>query len=160
MDPDVVTNVIDILKGLFGELTVTRGKKHNFLGMDLTFCQDKTIKIEMKKMLNETLDMIDDDLCVKVSSPETKRLFDVREKAEPLNDEKSELFHSIVAKLLYLCKRSRPDVEPVVAFICTRVSKSDVEGLKTLIRVLSFFKQTIDDPRIIGAKSQQTCFRG
>jgi len=35
VDPDVVTDVIDILRGHFGELTITRGREHNFLGMDL-----------------------------------------------------------------------------------------------------------------------------
>ena len=57
----------------------------------------------------------------------------------------------MVAKLLYLCKRGRPDIEPTVAFLCTRVAKSDVEDWKKLIRLLSFLKKTIDDTRIIGA---------
>ena len=47
-DPQVVTNVINILKGHFGELTVTRGKKHDFLGMNITFRDDGTVEIEMR----------------------------------------------------------------------------------------------------------------
>ena len=58
-----------------------------------------------------------------------------------------------MTKLLYICKRSRPDLETVVAFLCTRVSKSDQEDWKKILRVLSFANQTINDPRIIGAFS-------
>ena len=151
VDPDVVSEVLEILKGHFGDLTVTRGNKHNVLGMDLTFSEDKTIKIEMKKMLQETIDMVDDDLNENVSSPATRRIFDVTKGATQLDEDKSELFHSIVAKLLNLSKRSRPDIEHIIAFLCTRVSKSDCEDWKKLIRLLSYIKKTIDDPRIIGA---------
>ena len=89
----------------------------------------------------------------KVSSPATKRLFEISEDATLLDEKESELFHRIVAKLIYICKRSRPDLETVVAFLCTRVSKSDQEDWKKLLRVLSFANQTINDPRIIGAFS-------
>ena len=54
---------------------------------------------------------------------------------------------------MYICKRSRPDLDTVVAFLCTRVAKSDEEDWKKLLRVLSYARQTIDDPRIIGALS-------
>ena len=52
-----------------------------------------------------------------------------------------------------MSKRSRPDIEPVVAFLCTRVSRSDEEDWKKLIRLLSFLKRTENDARIIGATS-------
>ena len=35
-DPEVVTEVIDLMKSHFGDLTVTRGNKHRFLGMNIT----------------------------------------------------------------------------------------------------------------------------
>jgi len=107
----------------------------------------------MQKMLRETLEMVDDHLEPKVSSPATKRLYEVSDESPQLSKEKSELFHSIVAKLLYMSKRSRPDIEPVIAFLCTRVSRSDEEDWKKLIRLLSFLKRTKNDARIIGATS-------
>ena len=50
VDSSVVTDILNILKGHFGDLTVTRGKQHNFLGMDMTFNSNGTVKIEMKKI--------------------------------------------------------------------------------------------------------------
>ena len=55
-----------------------------------------------------------------------KKLFTSDDDAQQLNDEKSKLFHSIVAKFLFTSKRARPDIEPTVSYICTRVSKSTI----------------------------------
>jgi len=78
-------------------------------------------------------------------------LFNVREDAERLDKEKSEVFHSVVAKLLYIMKRTRPDLEPTVAFLSTRVSCSTVDDWLKLKRLLQFIKGTINDKRVIGA---------
>ena len=50
-------------------------------------------------------------------------------------------------------KRGRPDLEVPVTYLCSRVSKSDEDDWKKLRRVLAFVQCTIDDIRIIGAKS-------
>ena len=75
-----------------------------------------------------------------------------------LNDQKSEIFHSVVAKLLYITKRARPDIETAVSFLCKRASKSTVEDWKKLRRVLAFLQSTINDIRIIGANSLQEVY--
>jgi len=46
----------------------------------------------------------------KVTTPAAEHLFQVNEKADKLNETKSEEFHTTVAKLLFLCKRTRPDL--------------------------------------------------
>jgi len=56
----------------------------------------------------------------------------VNENAEKLDKEKADLFHSVVAKLLYITKTSRPDIDTAVAFLTTRVSKSDVDDFKKI----------------------------
>ena len=43
---------------------------------------------------------------------------------------KINVFHSVVAKLLYLAKRSRPDVDPTVAFLCTPLSCPNMDDWK------------------------------
>ena len=56
-EPKVVTEVIDLMKKHFGDLTITRGNKHRFLGMNITINQDKSIEIEMKDQLQEAIGM-------------------------------------------------------------------------------------------------------
>ena len=45
-DPTVVTQVLDQISKYFGDLTITRGIKHNFLGMNIEI-KDKKVYIDM-----------------------------------------------------------------------------------------------------------------
>ena len=65
-----------------------------------------------------------------MSTPAAKHLFDSNPEAEKLEDVKSEAYHHLVAKLLYLAKRSRPDILLAVSFMCTRVQAPDVVDWK------------------------------
>ena len=53
--------------------------------------------------------------------PVVLHLFNMDDGTEKLNEEKAQLFHHLVAKLLYLSLRSRQDIQTAVAFLCTRV---------------------------------------
>jgi hypothetical protein len=46
------------------------------------------------------------------STPATLQLFGVDKEAAVLSAVERQLFHSLVAKLYYLCKRARPDIRP------------------------------------------------
>jgi len=46
--------------------------------------------------------------------------------------EKVQLFHHLVAKLLYLSQRSRQDIQSAVAFLFTRVQNPDTYDYKKL----------------------------
>ena len=59
-DAQVVTDVIELMKKHFGDLTVTRGKKHRFLGMNIEINKDRNIEIEMKEQLQEVIDMFEE----------------------------------------------------------------------------------------------------
>ncbi len=69
---------------------------------------------------------------------------------------RSVIFHSVVAKLLHLSKRARPDIEPTVAFLCTRVSKSTEEDWKKLGRVLRYLNDILDMKRVIGGNDMSS----
>ena len=47
-EPKIVTEVISKIEERFGKMVVTRGKKHNFVGMDVEFMDSGTVKIMMK----------------------------------------------------------------------------------------------------------------
>ena len=59
-------------------------------------------------------------------------------------------------KLLYICKRSRPDIEPAISFLCTRVANPNVEDDVKLTRVLRYLQDTIEDRRVIGINDIDT----
>ena len=48
-DPNVVDEVIELMKTHFGDLTITRGNEHRFLGMNIKINKKKCIEIEMRE---------------------------------------------------------------------------------------------------------------
>ena len=149
-DPAVVTEILNEIKKHFGDITISRGKEHEFLGMDIKLRGDGLIEVCMKKQIEEAAKMFGDLCSYKVTSPCANHLWDVNEKAELLSEEKAATFHSVTAKLLHLSKRPRPDIEPAIAFCTTRVQQPSVDDWKKLRRCVSWLMQTIDDKRIIG----------
>ena len=150
------------MKGHFGDLTVTGGKTHNFLAMNIQINDEKNIEIEMKEQLEEAVASFEiaegESVTELVTSPASRHLREMNDDCKKLTTVKSEVFHSIVEKILYIMKRARPDLETAVSYLCTRVSKSDLDNWKKLLRVIVFIKVTIDDKRIIGAKSLSSIF--
>ena len=54
-------------------------------------------------------------------TPAAAYLFNVTEGKEPISDELKAIFHTAVAKILFLANRTRPDVLTVVSFLTKRV---------------------------------------
>ena len=62
-------------------------------------------------------------------------------------------FHSVTQKLLYITKQARPDLEKEVAFLTTRIPRSDFDDWKKLGRVLTWVLNMIDEKCVIGARN-------
>ena len=77
-------------------------------------------------MINHIGKIIDDTLeDIKGGSytPSTHHIFDVAEDATKLYQSDEDLSHHFVAQLLYISKRARPGIHPVVSFLRTRVRR-------------------------------------
>lgn len=68
----------------------------------------------------------------------------VNPAADKLSNEDSVMFHHLTANLLYLAKRTRPDLQAAVSFLTMRVRTPDVDHWKNLGRYLDF----LCDPHI------------
>ena len=154
-DPRVVTEVIQQIEKSFGKMTVKRGKEHVFVGIAFKIREDGKIEIRMKDYLLECLASYGEDV-KSYKTPAKKELFEINWDSNELNEEKSELFHHIVAKLLFVAKQARLDIDLAISFLCTRVSCSTDEDWEKLGRVLGYIKRTIEMPRIIGTNNMQT----
>ena len=73
------------------------------------------------------------------------------EGAYKLIEEKATEFHSIEVKLLWVMKRSRPDIETAIYFLCTGVKDLDIYYWEKLIQVLKLLNQTTGGNQFIGA---------
>ena len=108
----------------------------------------------MKRHLKESIDMFPQldrkETNETVTSPARPKLRDVNEECDKLSGKKRDGFYSIVAKLLQIMKRARPDLETAIGFICTRVNQSYEDDWNKLRRVITNVNNTIEDCRIIG----------
>jgi hypothetical protein len=130
----------------------------SFLGMNLAFRDDGSLQIETEKYIEEAIKMFGEDVSANVSSPATKRLFEITPVTEALSTERADIFRLVVAKLLWVMKRARHDIETAISFLCTRVSRSDEADWLKLKRLLQFLNQTINDVRVIAADDLSKLF--
>jgi hypothetical protein len=105
VDSKVVDQILDYLTSEFEELSTTRGKEHTYVGMDIIFPGDGTVKIDMSSYLNEALEDFPETLDKIVTSPAADHIFDVNDNTPKLSEKKREKLHSIVAKLLFVSTR-------------------------------------------------------
>ena len=137
VDSKVMSQVIKDIKKKFGEMTVTRGKEHVFLRMDITFRGNGTFAILMKEYLEELIIEFGEEIGNGVTtSPAGKYMFSVDENSPKLDEERAKKFHSITAKLLYLSNRARVYLKLAVDFFTTRVTKRTVQDWNKLKRTL------------------------
>ena len=149
---DVIDMVVDEIEAKFGKLTRNKGNKHTFLGMDIELLPDKKTAISTPQHIEEVISDLGEKIKGDVANPAKSKLFIVNTSCK-LSEKKTELFHKLVAKLLWITQRSRPDLETGVSFLCTRVQEPTEEDWTKLVRVISYLKSTRCDRRIIGADS-------
>jgi len=89
------------------------------------------------------------------TTPAADHLIQVRDEdeARPLPEEQETAFHHAVAQLLFLSARARRDVQPVTAFLTTRVKSPDEDDWGKLKRLLQYLKGTLHMPLILSADS-------
>jgi len=58
---------------------------------------------------------------------------------------KGHYYFTIVAKILYVCKRTRQNIQTTVAFLCRRVKSPDEDSYKKLVRVMQYLVDNIKD---------------
>ena len=126
IDKEVVSSVINDISKHFGELTVSRGTKHDFLGMNIEI-KERKVFIGMKNQIMEAIKWGARQSGKKPATPAANNFFIKNDEAKSLSIEKLDTFHSIVQKLLYICKRGRPDIEPALSYLCTRVANPTTE---------------------------------
>ena len=158
VDMSAIEHVIKKLESEFGKetpLTITRGKIHEYLGMTIDFSEPGKVIFSMLEYIQKILDDAPKELFTGAStSPASLYLFNVNDNCTKLDPATAILYHHIVAQLLYLGKRTRPDLLLAISFLCTRVQSPDEDDWKKLGRCLRFLKDTKDDKLTLEANSK------
>jgi hypothetical protein len=148
-DPTVNDEFLKWIKekyGKIGEVKVTRGKLHDYLGMTLDYKTKGEVSIDMTQYVQAMVDNFPEQLSGKeIVSPWNENLFKVKDSSPPLSKEMAEKFHTITAQGLFLCKRGRPDIALAIAYLTTRVRNPDEDDWAKLTRMVQYLKQTATD---------------
>ena len=136
---------------MFGKLkpvTVTRGPKHDFLGMQLDFGLEKGACHVIQE--THVSEMVETYTGKHNNSPTPAGLNLFKKGAgELLDDKKKEIFHTVVAKGIFIAKRSRPDIAPTVAVLSGRVRDPNLDDWKKLGRLCGYLKRTLSDHLVL-----------
>jgi hypothetical protein len=127
------------LRDEFKTIEDHRGDIHSYLGMNMDFGETAGVKITMDGYVNDLLNEY--EVTRTAATPAAEYLFTVRDSPK-LEPKKAKIFHSIVAKLLYLGKRTRPDILTAVIFLSSRVQDSTEDDYAKLTRLLRYTNST------------------
>jgi Reverse transcriptase (RNA-dependent DNA polymerase) len=144
VDDAVVTKILETLNERYGKITplvVTRGKIHDYLGMTLDFSANECCVVRMDDYVESVLDEAPVDMDGEAETPAAEHLFTVRDDATKVTKEVGELYHSLTARLLFLSKRARPEIQTAVAFLCTRTQSTDTDDYNKLARVVRYLRR-------------------
>jgi hypothetical protein len=156
MERSVVDDIIAKIEERYGKMVVTHGKKHKYVGMDIEFTGNGEAKILVRDYIEEAIAAFPEDCSKPVRSPAAAHLFEVNDRCGKLNEKDMTLLHHIVAKLLFVARRARPDVQVAIAFLTSRVTKSDRDDWKKLKRLLQYLNASIDMPLTLSIDDMST----
>jgi len=131
----VVTDIIHHLQKEFGKespLTKKRGGIFDdYLGMRMDFSKPGKVIFSMIQYIERIIDECPSEL-VKgpCGTPAANHLFQVNDDDNPLAEKDAELYHHLTAMLLYLSKKTRPDIQVAVSFLSTRVKARTCDDWK------------------------------
>jgi hypothetical protein len=129
--------------GEHGKVTTHRGKIHEYLGMELDYIEDGKVKIGMIKYVENMLKEFPMKFTStdKTASPAGDSLFN-QGQGKKLEEQRAEKYHTFTAKGLFLCKRARPDIQPTIDVLCTRVKEPNKADWGKLARMMKYLNGT------------------
>jgi predicted Rdx family selenoprotein len=142
----VVKKIISTIEKKYGKMVVTYGNKHTYVGMDIDYTGNGEAKIIMNGYIKEALQAFPEDCTKAAKTPGGTHLFEIDENCAKIYEKNRKILHSIVAKLLFVTKRARPDISVPISFLTSRVTKADEDDWKKLKRLLEYLHGTIDMP--------------
>jgi len=97
-----LTKLSCYLAKIYGpKLTMHRGRKHDYLGINLKFHEDGDLDVSMVKYLKGVIEEFPELIVGKAASPAGDRLFDIHDEKEVklLDEERAVAFHHTIAQL-------------------------------------------------------------
>ena len=117
-----VTKFIMAMEQIYGSnMSVTRDKVHEYLGMYFDYTSKTCVKISMIKYVNKVIKDFAEKVTTKSAIQTSDHFFDISEDdpGKLLPEAQAQDFHHTIAQLLFLCMRARPNLKTAVSFLTT-----------------------------------------
>jgi hypothetical protein len=146
-------------------MKVYRGKIHKYLGVTLDFSHKGQCQVTMHDYIDGILQVYhlgikDHDNGYQIiekrraeMSAAPDNLFLVNEDWDKLSNE-DVVFHTIVAKALYVAKKDRLDISLAIAFLTTQVRSPSIEDWEKLRHLMEYQRGDRDRPLILGTDNE------
>ena len=164
---DPIDDLISALREKYEDIKVVTGKTHNYLGMVIDFSTPHVVTLNQTGMVldiitttraavaraQETGSKVPPKIRSKAppKTPAAPYLFDCSQDSQPLPESLKTIYHSTVAKLIFLSNRTRADILTTVSFLSKKVLHPTLECWGKLTRVLSYLEETKDLKLTLGA---------
>ena len=140
------------LREKFGEMECNIAEdKLEYLGMEIDISDGEKATLTMKKYVSDVIS--ENGITATTATPASPDLFKINE-SPILDEDNRQCFHRVVAQLLYLATRTRPDILLPITFLCSRVAIATEEDADKLKRVLSYLNNTRELGIVIGHKGE------
>jgi hypothetical protein len=115
--------MIKWLKKVYGEMRISRGNVHNYLGMNLNVESPGEVKVTMIDYLKEVTNDFPEVITRSAATTATDHMFEIHpDESRVLLDKKwAQAFHHTVAQLLFVSNRTRKDIHMTITFLTTSV---------------------------------------
>lgn len=153
-DAELLTKVITYIKDTYIDVKVNEGTQHSYLGMTFNFETRGQVEVTMEGYTKELLKLC--DITQKSKTPANNDLYKVDATSKLLASDKKEQFHTRVAKLLYMAKRTRPDILLTCNVLATRVNMPTEKDWDDLIRCLQYLNNDIHCGIVLQADKELT----
>ena len=109
----------------------------------------KGIQLDMSAYIDRCLE--GKSINMRHNSPASEDLFTIDEKSKQLSENDKKQFHSDVARLMYLAKRSRGQILTATSHLASRVNNPTEDDQRKLNRVLSYIGKTKNEKMFMRA---------
>jgi hypothetical protein len=125
--------------------------------MIMDFTQESALKLDVRCHVKGMIEEFPCEIKATTTAPWTEKSLKIQvEDSKKLEEEQRSIFHTCVMKGMFLCKRARPDIDPAIAFLSSRVNDTSKDDWKKSLRVLGFLKGTINDALTLEADDTNT----
>lgn len=133
---------LGLMSTAFTAVNETMGPTVEYLGMQIS-SSDTGIAVSMLGYANDCVNLFNTfDKVGKFTTPSDSNLFVIDDTSPALSESKSKAFHSVMAKVLYLATKTRPDLLTEISFLSSRVTACTEQDWAKLRRMVSYLSVT------------------